>query len=130
MDVTNVVVGGVVTLLLGLAGGASSGAFINLYKTYKGERRTDETVIAGNWEKINDRTQARADQLEIDIQALRKELSVKLQDAEVRERECQLKFERVYSYMRYLSSMCKTLKIDVMPFDPNASSMHISLPPT
>ena len=129
MDSTNVIVGAVVTLLLGLAGLANGGAIVNFYKTYKGEKRTDDSLITGNWEKINDRTQARADQLELDLAELRKELSVKVQTAEMRERECTLKFERVYTYMRYLASICKAAKVDVMPFDPDASSMHIQLPP-
>ena len=100
---------------------------VNVYKTWRDDRRADHGNALGEWKDLNAAARERVGVLEKSLQDLRDTLTAKLDAADEREHECLVKFERVFAYMRYLEGLCVEAKLKPMPFDPDGSALHLAL---
>lgn len=122
----------IVTAVTGLLGG---GVLNNLYKTWKDGRAAAKAADVVEWKDVNDEYRTRLAAVETEFRAYRAETDLRAAAAYAREvaaadREhaCELKFERVYTYMRYLAGLCAQGNIVPMTFDPGGSAHHAPLP--
>ena len=118
-----------VSSVVALGGLGAGTVAVNLYKAWRDDRRAGHGEALGEWKDLNATARERIAVLEKGIQDLRDTLTAKLDAADEREHECLVKFERVFSYMRYLENLCRDAKLQPMPFDPDGSAQHAALAP-
>jgi hypothetical protein len=101
-----------------LSGLGAGGVLVNLYKTWRDNRKQDRGDAIGEWKELNTMKDARIAVVEAKIEA-----------AELREHDCQLKYERLVAYVQYLTGIIEEKTgTKPRPFDPTGSAFHSALP--